>query len=207
MNHNLLYILCRILPQRYGSVGTPGIRHHLLLCVMIQRQIYFTTPGSSIHNHFILNKMELMFTILIDYQCHIEIVESHPDTQYISRVCLDALLELVDRLGNDRKNTAQGIQHRTGSSIGSYLRSIITDDTYRSVCLYFRLCLVLHYRQGFPFIRHNRPQIAVSPRKGSQELQLHGRIMIIIIATTSQQTGQQRQKPPITVLLHVFILL
>ena len=49
--------------------------------------------------------------------------------------------------------------------------------------------------------------IAVSPRKGSQEFQLHGRIMIIIIATTSQQTGQQRQKPPITVLLHVFILL
>lgn len=70
---------------------------------MIQRQIYFTTPGSSIHNHFILNKMELMFTILLDYQCHIEIVESHPDTQYISRVCLDALLELVDRLGTTER--------------------------------------------------------------------------------------------------------
>ena len=58
-----------------------------------------------------------MLTILLDYQCHIEIVESHPDTQHISRVCPDALLELVSRLGSDRKNTAQGIQHRTGSVV------------------------------------------------------------------------------------------
>ena len=128
VNRHLLYTFHSILPQRHGSISTSGIGY-FPACFMIKRNIDITLPGYSICRNSIFHVMKKMLAAFFDLKRQVQIIESHPNAQYIGRVCLDTILKLIGCLGNNRNDAAQRIQLYAGCAVNSRLRSIVADNT------------------------------------------------------------------------------